>query len=228
MSHDFPHTKITVLISGNGSNLQALIDATTTKLVPNVQIVHVISNKKNAYGLTRAEKAAIPTTYHNLIAGKYMKSGETDPVVKQKAREAYDADLAEIVLQTGCDLVVCAGFMHVLAPTFLDPLSARRVPVINLHPALPGKYDGISAIKRAYDDFQAGKLEGGVTGVMVHFVISEVDRGQPIVVREVQCKSGETLDELETRMHEVEHSIIVEGTVLAISSLWQERKKSTA
>ncbi|RDW88523.1 hypothetical protein BP6252_00555 [Coleophoma cylindrospora] len=177
MSHDFPYTKITVLISGNdGSNLQALIDATMIKLPPN------------------------------------------------KAREAYDADFVEIILQTGYDLVVCAGFMHVLALTFLDPLSARRVPIINLHPALLGKYDSTSAIKRAYDDFQAGNLEGGVTGVMVHFVISEVDRGQPIVVREVQCKSGETLDELETRMHEVEHSIIVEGTVLAISSLWQERK----
>ena len=114
--------------------------------------------------------------------------------------------------------------MHILAPSFLEPLATAGVPVINLHPALPGKYDGTRAIERAWDDFQAGALERGCTGVMIHYVISEVDRGQPILVREVEVRKGESLAELEERMHEVEHGAIVEGTVMAIGDLWRERE----
>jgi phosphoribosylglycinamide formyltransferase len=137
---------------------------------------------------------------------------------------------------------------QILAPSFLEPLTDASVPVINLHPALPGKYDGINAIKRAWEDFQkwesehtagkegqeigrnAGKtrqddLEHSRTGVMIHYVIAEVDAGEPIVVREVEFRSGETLDELEARMHEVEHEAIVKGTGLAIVRLWEERRK---
>ncbi|KAH8803090.1 putative phosphoribosylglycinamide formyltransferase [Xylogone sp. PMI_703] len=226
MPHTSSPTKITVLISGNGSNLQALIDATKNEL-PNVTIIRVISNKKDAYGLTRAQEASIPTLYHNLYAkGKYLTLGEKDPEVKRQAREKYDADLASLVLADGPDLVVCAGWMHILAPTFLDPLKEKNVPVINLHPALPGKYDGAGAIQRAYDDFQAGKLENGKTGIMIHFVTAEVDRGEPIVVREIECKAGESLEELESRIHEHEHELIVEGTGLAIAKLWQQRAES--
>ena len=165
--HDPPTTKITVLISGNGSNLQALIDASSSTM-PYLKIVRVISNRANAFGLTRAQNASIPTTYHNLISGKYHASGETDATTKQKARERYDADLAEKVLADEPDLVVCAGWMHILAPTFLDPLAERNLPVINLHPALFGKYDGAGAIKRAYDDYHEGKLEDDKTGIMIH------------------------------------------------------------
>ena len=129
-----PPTKLTVLISGSGTNLQALIDASTTGLLPSTTIVRVISNKKGVQGLTRAEKAGIPTAYHNLIFGKYLKSGEKDPNVVQEARAAYDADLADLVLQDKPDLVVCAGWMHILAPSFLEPLANAGVPVINLHP----------------------------------------------------------------------------------------------
>lgn len=171
--HDPPLTKVTVLISGNGSNLQALIDASSSTM-PYLKIVRVISNRANAFGLTRAQNASIPTTYHNLIAGKYHASGERDPAVKQKAREKYDADLAEKVLADEPDLVVCAGWMHILAPTFLNPLTERKVPVINLHPALPGKYDGTGAIQRAYDDYHKGILEHDKTGIMIHYVIRYV------------------------------------------------------
>ena len=207
---DPPTTKATVLISGEGSNLQALIDATSSTL-PYLNIVRVISNKKTANGLNRAQSAAIPTAYHNLVAGKYHAPGENDPAVKQAAREKYDADLAAIVLADEPDIVICAGWMHVLAPSFLDPLAAKKVPVINLHPALPGKYDGIDAIKRAYDDYHKGKLENDRTGIMIHYVISEVDRGEPIVVREIPCKTPETLEELKARMHAAEHQLILEG-----------------
>ncbi len=113
--------------------------------------------------------------------------------------------------------------MHILAPTFLAPLDKAGVPCINLHPALPGRYDGIDAIGRAYADFQAGKLQDGETGVMIHYVISEVDAGEPIITEKVKGKEGESLDELESRMHEVEHGAIVKGTAMAIERLWEER-----
>ena len=224
---DQPVTKVTVLISGNGSNLQALIDASTTTM-PYLKIVRVISNRSKAYGLMRAEKASIPTAYHNLISGKYYTSGEKDAAVIQAAREKYDADLAEKVMADEPDLVVCAGWMHVFAEKFLDPLAAKNIGVINLHPALPGKYDGIDAIKRAYDDYQQGTLENNRTGIMIHYVIRDVDRGAPIVQREIECRPSETLDELTERVHGQEHELIVEGTAMAIIKLWEDRSKSTA
>ncbi|KAI9650296.1 Bifunctional purine biosynthetic protein ADE5,7 [Ciborinia camelliae] len=222
-----PSTKATILISGNGSNLQALIDASQTTM-PYLKIIRVISNRKTAYGLTRAQEASIPTTYHNLLAGKYHGKDEKDPAVIQAAREKYDADLADLVIADQPDIIICAGWMHILAPTFIDPLTAKKIPIINLHPALPGKYDGANAIKRAYDDFQQGKLEHNRTGIMIHYVISEVDRGTPILVREVECKSSETLNELEGRMHEVEHQLIIEGTAMAIIELWAQRSNVNA
>ncbi|EHK96782.1 Formyltransferase [Glarea lozoyensis ATCC 20868] len=226
MTSNSPVTKATILISGNGSNLQALIDS-TSNLLPNLKIVRVISNKAAAYGLKRAAAASIPTTYHNLIAGKYYKSGEPDAAVKQQGREKYDEDLANLILADKPDLVICAGWMHILTPRFLDPLEEARIPVINLHPALPGKYDGAAAIERAFADFEAGKLEDDTTGIMIHYVISAVDRGEPIVVRNIECRKGESLGELQERIHGEEHTLIIEGTQMAISRLWSERGKST-
>ena len=126
-----PKIKLTVLISGNGSNLQALIDDPDKKLT-DTTILRVFSNRKGAYGLTRAEKSGIPTTYHNLLAYKRKYEGKDD----QKAREEYDADLAEMILEDGPDVVVCAGFMHVLSPRFLGPLEEKGVAIINLHPGM--------------------------------------------------------------------------------------------
>lgn len=131
--------------------------------------------------------------------------------------------------------------MHILAPTFIDPLTAKNIPIINLHPALPGQYDGASAIERAFDDFWAGKLENNKTGIMIHYVISEVDRGTPILVEEVECQRSDRLDgesdeehkkrdlvEHEERMHKVEHRLIVEGTRMAIKALWAQRGNTNA
>ncbi|APA06726.1 hypothetical protein SS1G_04681 [Sclerotinia sclerotiorum 1980 UF-70] len=228
-----PPTKATVLISGTGTNLQALIDASqgtndAQPTMPYLNIIRVISNRKGVEGLKKAERAHIPTTYHNLLAGKYHKKDEKDPAVIQAAREKYDADLADLVIADQPDIIICAGWMHILAPTFIDPLTAKNIPIINLHPALPGKYDGANAIKRAHDDFELGKLENNRTGIMIHYVISEVDRGTPILVREVECKSSETLEKLEARMHEVEHKLIVEGTAMAIKELWTQRSSVNA
>jgi phosphoribosylglycinamide formyltransferase len=225
--HDLPTTKATVLISGNGSNLQALIDASHTTM-PYLKIIRVISNRSKAFGLTRAENASIPTAYHNLISGKYHASGEKDVTVIQKAREKYNADLAQMVIADEPDIVVCAGWMHVFDEHFLDPLAEKNIPVINLHPALFGKYDGKDAIKRAYDDYHKGQLEHNKTGIMVHRVIKDVDRGTPIIQREIECRPTETLDELTNRMHEQEHELILEGTAMAITKLWEERGRTAA
>lgn len=89
---DLPSTKATVLISGNGSNLQALIDA-SQKSLPSLNIVRVISIKKTAFGLERAERASIPTRYHNLVSHGFQAPGEKDQAKKQEAREKYVAEL---------------------------------------------------------------------------------------------------------------------------------------
>ncbi len=135
--------------------------------MPYLQIVRVISNKAKANGLNRASAALIPTKYHNLVSGKYYAAGEKDQAIKQAAREKYDADLAGIVLADSPDIVICAGWMHIVSPKFLDPLAEKKVPVINLHPALPQMYDGIDAIKRAYDDYHKGNLPHDETGIMM-------------------------------------------------------------
>ncbi|KAI9789650.1 MAG: hypothetical protein M1835_001506 [Candelina submexicana] len=216
-------TRITVLISGNGTNLQALIDASRSGTLLNTEIVRVISNRRNAFGLTRAENATIKTTYHNLLKYKKDFPDKVEDGTFNDARRAYDEDLAAKVLEDKPDLVVCAGWMHILAPEFLDPMKAANVPVINLHPALPGRYSGANAIQRAYADFQAGKLAKNMTGIMIHYVITEVDMGEPIVVKEVQIEECESLEDLETRIHQLEWKAIVEGARTAIEHLWQER-----
>jgi len=96
-----------------------------------------------------------------------------------------------------------------VTPSFLTPIAAAGIKIINLHPALPGEFAGTHAIERAW---KAGKEEGlKRTGVMIHEVIAEVDAGAAIVTQEVQLREGEGLDELEARIHGVEHGLIVEG-----------------
>lgn len=135
--------RTTVLISGNGSNLQAVIDKVATNQL-NLEIVRVLSNRKDAFGLERARKANIPTQYHNLV--KYKKQHPSTPEGVQAAREEYDAELARLILADSPALVVCLGFMHVLSPRFLEPLEMARVRIINLHPALPGAFNGVVSI----------------------------------------------------------------------------------
>lgn len=201
---------LTVLISGNGSNLQALIDACASSALTNTQITQVISNRKAAYGLERARKASIPTTYHNLVA--YKKKHPDTSEGTQAARTEYDSDLAKTILQLSPrpDVIVCAGWMHILTPEFLNPVTEAGIKVINLHPALPGEFSGAGAIERAWEAGNKGEIKR--TGVMIHEVIAEVDAGDAIVTQEVPLKEGETLDDLEERIHKVEHGLIVEGT----------------
>ncbi|KAG8977664.1 hypothetical protein FRC05_000920 [Tulasnella sp. 425] len=232
------------LMSPLGSNLQALIDACASSAIPDARISLVISNRKAAFGLVRAQSAtpSIPTDY--LALAPFLKGPEipTDEgSTRPRTRADYDLQVARMVVQHGRpDLVVLAGWMHILSPEFLDVLEGKTdvppptqpasgpstetsssspttparispaIPIINLHPALPGAFDGANAIQRAYDAFQAG--EASKTGVMVHYVVQEVDRGEPIIVKEIEIKQGESLEELEARIHQVEHVAIVEAT----------------
>ncbi|RUP05153.1 phosphoribosylglycinamide formyltransferase [Jimgerdemannia flammicorona] len=187
--------RLVVLISGSGTNLQALIDAVAADRL-RATIVLVVSNKKTAYGLQRAAAAGIPTIIFPLKP--FKDAGRT--------RIEYDIDLAQKILDVRPDLVVLAGWMHILSSQFLD-----RFPnnVMNLHPALPGEFDGAEAIHRAFDAFMEGKIKR--TGVMVHKVIADVDRGEVILKEEVPIHEGDRLEDLETRIHVVEHRLIVAG-----------------
>ncbi|KAF2477406.1 phosphoribosylglycinamide formyltransferase [Lindgomyces ingoldianus] len=212
-----PHFNLAVLISGNGSNLQALIDACASSALPNTRITHVISNRKAAYGLERAKKASIPTSYHNLVPYKKKHAETLDGA--QVARAEYDADLAKIVLNLDPrpDVIVCAGWMHIVTPDFLNPIAEADIKIINLHPALPGEFAGAGAIERAWQAFQKGDIKR--TGVMIHEVIAEVDAGKAIVTQEVPLREGESLEDLEQRIHGIEHELIVEGTRRTLATI---------
>lgn len=86
-----------------------------------------------------------------------------------------------------------------------------------------GAYEGANAIGRAYEDFQNGKLKDNKTGIMVHHVIKEVDQGQPIMVREIECREGESLDQLEERIHSHEHELIVQATAKVVGEIMSKK-----
>ncbi|GHJ89782.1 hypothetical protein NliqN6_6184 [Naganishia liquefaciens] len=230
--------RITVLISGSGTNLQALMDAAGSDRLPNAQITYVVSSRSNVKGLERAanHNPPIPSSVCALKTFVNRNPGAT--------RIDYDKEVARRVVESRPDLVVLAGWMHILSPEFLaildgtvapppvpayvlatqnasTPLSEEPthfpIPIINLHPALPGAFDGANAIDRAYGAAQKGEIQK--TGVMVHKVVPEVDAGEPLVVREVPCVKGETLEDLEKKMHAVEHEIIVDGARKVLESL---------
>jgi formyltetrahydrofolate-dependent phosphoribosylglycinamide formyltransferase len=192
--------RIVVLISGGGTNLQALIDAINAGVLE-AEICLVVSNRKDAYGLERAKNAKLETLYAPLKP--YRDAG--------KSREEYDADLASSIAKFEPDLIVQAGWMHILSPAFLDQFPRR---VINLHPALPGEFDGANAIVRAWEAHKKSNLER--TGAMIHWVIPKVDAGEVIISREIEFLEDDTLDSFEVRLHMLEHQLIVEGTRRAL------------
>ena len=135
--------RIAVLISGNGSNLQAILDAVKDKRLPGTEVALVVSNRREAYGIKRAIAHGVPVVYFPFLS--YRKAG--------RAREDYDADLAALVQSFGVEWVVLAGWMHVLSDVFIG---AFHDHIVNLHPALPGMFPGTRAIQRAYDAYQRG------------------------------------------------------------------------
>lgn len=188
---------LAVLVSGSGTNLQAIIDACASGVLPDTRVAVVVSNRREAYALERARQHGIPTIYHPLAP--YRKTGRT--------REQYDTDLVEKLRPYDIDLVVQAGWMHILSMAFLKHYPGR---VLNIHPALPGAFPGMHGIQEAYEAFRRGEVSH--TGVMVHLVPDEgVDVGPVIVEETVPICPADTLDDLEARVHAVEHRIYVEA-----------------
>ncbi|KAM3442227.1 hypothetical protein MY4824_001239 [Beauveria thailandica] len=201
------------MASGFGSNFQALIDGIASGSLPQSRIIGLITNRKTAYATARADKAGIPWQYFNLISNGFQEKGETDEAKITKARQMYDAALAAKILSAPQDqrpeLIVLAGWMYVFSPAFLDPIDRAGIRIINLHPAMPGEFDGANAIERAFAAFQAGTLTR--TGIMAHYVIAEVDRGAPILVQEIPWE-GEDFEALKEKIHGHEHALIVNAT----------------
>ncbi|QSL66411.1 hypothetical protein MERGE_000790 [Pneumocystis wakefieldiae] len=205
--------RLVVLISGFGTNLQAIINACASQKIDGY-ISRVVSNTRSAYGIVRAEKAGIPVTIHPLLP--YKKKEEASPEGIKIARHKYDKDLSDIIIMENPALVICAGWMHILSNACLNPLEKSGIKLVNLHPALPSTFDGLHAIERAYKAFSEGKITK--TGVMVHQVIEKIDQGEPIVVREVPMLSDETFDQFEERMHRIENEVIIEAILIVLNT----------
>lgn len=184
-------SRLVVLISGSGSNLQAILDACASSELP-AQVVAVISNKPDAFGLERARRAAIPAV--------------AKPKSKSQDRRAYDAELADLAASFQPDWIILAGWLHILSCAFLDRFPQR---VLNLHPALPGTFPGMHAIERAFAAYRHGEIAH--TGVMVHLVPDEgVDSGPVLAQEIVPINPVDSLDTIEARVHAVEHRLLVD------------------
>jgi len=191
--------KIIVLISGNGSNLQKIIDQVESGNIK-AEISAVISNRADAYGLQRAEKANIPTI--------------TLDHTQFTDREAFDQSLAQIIDSFSPNLIVLAGFMRILSDPFVEQFQNK---LINIHPSLLPKYKGLHTHKRALEDKQKEH------GASVHFVIPELDAGNVILQGVVPVKEDDTEESLANRVHQIEHIIypkavkwLVEGKKLSL------------
>ena len=187
--------KIGVLLSGSGTNLQAIIDAIAGGLP--TDIVLVVSSRPDAYGIERARAAGIPTLVMN----------------REKYADvlAADAQIVEALREAGAEYVVMAGYMRKVTSVMLDAFPNR---VLNLHPALLPSFKGAHAIA---DAFNAGVK---VTGVTVHFANADYDKGPIVAQRAVPVAESDTLDTLEAKIHDVEHvlypeviGLIAEGRV---------------
>jgi len=196
--------RFVVLISGNGSNLQAILAAGSSGEL-DAKVVSVISNKADAYGLVRAKNAGVEAIHF--------------PKQENESRNEYDSRLAAVVLTKQPDYVILAGWMRILSSSFL---SLFPNCVINLHPALPEMFPGTHAIKRAYEAYKRGKIKH--TGVMVHLVPDEgVDNGPVLGQQEIHFQPDESLEQFELRVHEVEHKLLVN----TLKNIIVESKRST-
>lgn len=178
-----PMKRILVLISGNGSNLQTLLDHCASGKIAG-DVVGVISNRADAYGLVRAKEAGVATA---ILAQQQFAS-----------RAEYDVALLALMDDYQPDLVVLAGFMRILSADLVRHFAGR---MINIHPSLLPKYQGLHTHQRAIDD---GEREHGAS---VHFVTEELDGGPVILQARVPIFEGDSADEVAARVQAQEHSI---------------------
>ncbi|MEB6676588.1 phosphoribosylglycinamide formyltransferase [Acinetobacter haemolyticus] len=171
--------RIAVLVSGNGSNLQALIDANLSG-----QIIGVVSNKADAYALQRAKDANIATA---VISHKDFPT-----------RESFDDAMHQQLIAWQIDLVILAGFMRILTPNFVSKWQGK---MLNIHPSLLPFYKGVNTHQRVLN---TGDRLHGCT---VHFVTAELDAGQSIAQSAIQVSLNDTVESLAQRVHQLEHFI---------------------
>ncbi|RUO60629.1 phosphoribosylglycinamide formyltransferase [Pseudidiomarina insulisalsae] len=192
--------RIVVLISGSGTNMQAIVEACKAGRIDG-EVVAVISNKPGVAGLDKAERAGIHTA---------VLSHKDFPT-----RDAYDVELQKLVEEFHPDVVVLAGFMRILTAAFAEHFHGR---MLNIHPSLLPKYRGINTHQRALD---SGDKEHGVS---VHFVTEELDGGPVILQARVPVFAGDDADDLQQRVHAQEHRIYP----LVVQWLCSGRLKLTA
>ncbi|MBJ7353224.1 MAG: phosphoribosylglycinamide formyltransferase [Thermoleophilaceae bacterium] len=178
-------TRVAVLASGEGSNLQAILDVVHKK--HGVEVVCVVSDKLGARALERATEAGVPTAIF--------------PVAEFEDRRARDMAIASHLRDMRTDLVVLAGYMAILSEEFIGAFFGR---IINVHPSLLPKYPGLRAIEQA---IEAGENH---TGVTVHYVDEGVDTGDVIAQEVIGIAPGETAEQVAERIHEIEHQLLPE------------------
>ncbi len=183
--------KIAVLVSGGGTNLQAIIDAIASGKITNTEIALVISNKEGAYALKRAEQAGIKGI---VISPKQYAD-----------KEAYSQDMIKTIKDAGCELIVLAGFLVVLPESFVNAFEGK---IINIHPSLIPSFcgDGFYGLK-----VHEKALERGVkvTGATVHYVDSGTDTGPIIDQKAVYIKADDTPETLQRRVMEEAEWVIL-------------------
>ena len=176
--------RVAVLVSGEGSNLQALIDASRAGKIA-AEIALVVSNRGAARGLDRARAAGIPALHL--------------PAQRGAERAVYDEALAAALAEHALDLLVLAGFMRIFTPAFVERFAGR---MLNIHPSLLPKYPGLDTHRRV--------LESGdrVHGATVHFVTAELDAGPAVIQYRIPVRSNDTPESLAARVHPGEHLIL--------------------
>ncbi|OXL27679.1 phosphoribosylglycinamide formyltransferase [Psychrobacter sp. DAB_AL32B] len=187
--------RIAVLVSGSGSNLQVLINAMQAAELP-IEIVGVISNREDAYAITRAEDANIPVAVLSHVA-----SG------KRMGIKTFESHTSEQLNAWQPDLIVLAGFMRVLSGSFIDSAPA---PMINLHPALLPAYKGLDTHQRA---IQAGERHHGCS---IHVVTAELDAGAVLTQALLEVNLKDSADSLQARVQKLEHQLLP-WTILLIA-----------
>jgi len=183
---------IAILCSGNGTNLQAIIDGVNSGYIP-ARIAFILSDEKRAFALERARKAGIETV---VLDKKDYKD-----------REDFDREVVKRLKKRDVELVVLAGFMRLLSPYFIKEYRNR---IINVHPALLPSFKGAHGIKDALDHGVK------VTGVTVHFVDEHLDNGPIILQKTVEIKEDDTEGALLERVHKEEHKIYPEAIKLFV------------
>src|SRR5437764_2284961 len=210
--------RLGVLISGSGSNLQAIIDAIENKHLTEVEIALVVSTNANAYGVQRALKHNVPLIYLPWVRHAGTRTGEMPE---------SETRLTALLQLFRVDLIVLAGWMRILSAAFLEQFPRQ---VINLHPALLPD-DGIGHLYTTQDGTQIPVFRGlhavkqaldagvKVTGSTVHYVTPEVDAGPVICREEVAIVPGDTEENLHERIKAVEHRLIVEAVRMRQSKI---------